>query len=238
MDLSSPGHGGVSRKSRSSSSVGSENHPIADSFSSLEPSKEDLDLAEMKASSGLRGAASLPHIVKDAKSDFVLTSKSESDVENLDRSELGATARVVDDDDDASSVVLRHPTDATLHHHPTTFEDFSPSLSSVVDSPLPPLPVGQKSYDYLLKFLLVGDSDVGKQEILASFEDGTTESPFCSSSGAGRKLGHSMLLLFQDISWTNKCCRYSLTVQGTKKNYFIRVIQNELPCLRLNHHLI
>jgi len=31
----------------------------------------------------------------------------------------------------------------------------------------------------------VGDSDVGKQEILAGFEDGTTDSPFCSSSGAG-----------------------------------------------------
>ncbi len=31
----------------------------------------------------------------------------------------------------------------------------------------------------------MGDSDVGKQEILAGFEDGTTDSPFCSSSGAG-----------------------------------------------------
>jgi hypothetical protein len=63
--------------------------------------------------------------------------------------------------------------------------DMSPSLASIVDSPLPPMPPGQKSYDYLLKFLLVGDSDVGKQEILADFEDGTTDSPFCSSSGAG-----------------------------------------------------
>lgn len=40
-----------------------------------------------------------------------------------------------------------------------------------------------KSYDYLLKFLLVGDSDVGKQEILSGLEDGSQESPFCGSSG-------------------------------------------------------
>ena len=54
---------------------------------------------------------------------------------------------------------------------------------------LPPaLPPTQKSYDYLLKFLLVGDSDVGKQEIISDMEDGTTDSPFCSSSGAGKEL--------------------------------------------------
>ncbi|XKL64122.1 hypothetical protein PGB90_004208 [Kerria lacca] len=38
-----------------------------------------------------------------------------------------------------------------------------------------------KQYDYLLKFLLVGDSDVGKQEILSGLEDGSSESPFCGS---------------------------------------------------------
>ena len=38
---------------------------------------------------------------------------------------------------------------------------------------------------YLLKVLLVGDSDVGKQEIISDMEDGTTDSPFCSSAGAG-----------------------------------------------------
>lgn len=41
----------------------------------------------------------------------------------------------------------------------------------------------QKQHDYLLKFLLVGDSDVGKQEILSDLEDGSSESPFCSGSG-------------------------------------------------------
>lgn len=47
------------------------------------------------------------------------------------------------------------------------------------DSAKPP----QKPYDYLLKFLLVGDSDVGKQEILSELDDGASESPFCSGSG-------------------------------------------------------
>lgn len=40
-----------------------------------------------------------------------------------------------------------------------------------------------KDYDYLLKVLLVGDSDVGKHEIMAGLEDGSTESPFCSGGG-------------------------------------------------------
>ncbi|TKS91283.1 Ras-related protein [Collichthys lucidus] len=39
-----------------------------------------------------------------------------------------------------------------------------------------------KSYDYLLKFLLVGDSDVGKGEILDSLQDGSAESPYAYSS--------------------------------------------------------
>ncbi|XP_059618746.1 ras-related protein Rab-40B isoform X1 [Phlebotomus argentipes] len=40
-----------------------------------------------------------------------------------------------------------------------------------------------KDYDYLLKVLLVGDSDVGKHEIISGLEDGSSESPFCSGSG-------------------------------------------------------
>lgn len=35
-----------------------------------------------------------------------------------------------------------------------------------------------RAYDFLLKFLLVGDSDVGKGEILASLQDGASESPY------------------------------------------------------------
>lgn len=43
-----------------------------------------------------------------------------------------------------------------------------------------------KEYDYLLKVLLVGDSDVGKQEILSGLDDPQTET-FCSG-GSGSKL--------------------------------------------------
>ncbi|KAL3876885.1 hypothetical protein ACJMK2_034666 [Sinanodonta woodiana] len=35
-----------------------------------------------------------------------------------------------------------------------------------------------KSYDYMLKFLLVGDSDVGKEELLSGMDNGSSESPF------------------------------------------------------------
>lgn len=60
------------------------------------------------------------------------------------------------------------------------------SHNNDVMSSLPPcrLSSGAKSYDYLLKFLLVGDSDVGKQEILSGLDDGSQESPFCGSSVA------------------------------------------------------
>ena len=188
MDLSSPGD---RAKSRSSSSVESQNRQLTDSYSSNEPwqeGHEEFESSDLKSGNGLRGAASLPHIVNGDKSEFVL-SKSESNVDNLDHVELdGAVARNVVvsnviDDDDISSVVLRQ---TSTRHQNNLYEDLSPSLGSVADSPLPALPHGQKSYDYLLKFLLVGDSDVGKQEILSSFEDGTVESPFCSSSGAGK----------------------------------------------------
>lgn len=35
-----------------------------------------------------------------------------------------------------------------------------------------------KPYDFLLKFLLVGDSDVGKEEILNGLANGTNEFPY------------------------------------------------------------
>ena len=40
-----------------------------------------------------------------------------------------------------------------------------------------------KPYDYLLKFLLVGDSDVGKQEILSTLENAASDMPFCAGPG-------------------------------------------------------
>lgn len=45
-----------------------------------------------------------------------------------------------------------------------------------------------RAYDFLLKFLLVGDSDVGKGEILASLQDGATESPYGYNLGKPRHL--------------------------------------------------
>lgn len=48
-----------------------------------------------------------------------------------------------------------------------------------------------KSYDYLLKFLLVGDSDVGKGEILDSLQDGSAESPYAYSSGEFADTSHT-----------------------------------------------
>lgn len=52
-------------------------------------------------------------------------------------------------------------------------------------SPSPHINIGQCSprpYDYLLKFLLVGDSDVGKEELLNGMGDGASESPYGFSS--------------------------------------------------------
>ncbi|CAG4944400.1 unnamed protein product [Parnassius apollo] len=43
-------------------------------------------------------------------------------------------------------------------------------------------PAAPKSHDYLLKVLLVGDCDVGKQEILQELENGSTDSLLCSGS--------------------------------------------------------
>jgi hypothetical protein len=68
-----------------------------------------------------------------------------------------------------------------------------PSNERHVQSMPPVIPPAQKTYDYLLKVLLVGDSDVGKQEIISDMEDGTTDSPFCSSAGAGTQLKYHLV---------------------------------------------
>ena len=87
-----------------------------------------------------------------------------------------------------------------------------------------PIMPNQKDYDYLLKILLVGDSDVGKQEILAGLEDGTLDSPFCSSSGAAYKTttilidGKRVKLQLWDTSGQGRFCTiirsYSRGAQG------------------------
>lgn len=106
------------------------------------------------------------------------------------------------------------------HHHHHRAE-----VSSSDSPSFPPLPnAGQKSYDYLLKVLLVGDSDVGKQEILSGLEDGPMESPFCSSSGAAFKTttilidGKRVKLQLWDTSGQGRFCTiirsYSRGAQG------------------------
>uniref|UniRef100_A0A4W4HA58 small monomeric GTPase n=1 Tax=Electrophorus electricus TaxID=8005 RepID=A0A4W4HA58_ELEEL len=69
-----------------------------------------------------------------------------------------------------------------------------------------------KSYDYLLKFLLVGDSDVGKGEILDSLQDGSAESPYAYSSGIDYKTttilldGRRVKLELWDTSGQGRFC--------------------------------
>lgn len=111
--------------------------------------------------------------------------------------------------------------------------DLDPDTSPLDEEPanrssnesLPFLPQHQKSYDYLLKVLLVGDSDVGKQEILGGLEDGTLDSPFCSSpAGAAYKTttilidGKRVKLQLWDTSGQGRFCTiirsYSRGAQG------------------------
>ena len=49
-------------------------------------------------------------------------------------------------------------------------------------------PGSPKPYDCLLKFLLVGDSDVGKEELLNGMDNGSSESPY-NNSNSGRFCG-------------------------------------------------
>lgn len=66
-----------------------------------------------------------------------------------------------------------------------------------------------KSYDYLLKFLLVGDSDVGKGEILESLQDGSVESPYAYSSGEYTSVLCSVVYVLLEgpgLTNTNRLC--------------------------------
>ncbi|KAM6111088.1 ras-related protein Rab-40B isoform 2-T2 [Pterocles gutturalis] len=81
-----------------------------------------------------------------------------------------------------------------------------------------------KAYDFLLKFLLVGDSDVGKGEILASLQDGASESPYGYNVGIDYKTtmilldGRRIKLQLWDTSGQGRFCTifrsYSRGAQG------------------------
>lgn len=81
-----------------------------------------------------------------------------------------------------------------------------------------------KEYDYLLKVLLVGDSDVGKHEILSILDDGSNEGHhFCSGSAAHKTTtilldGKRVKLQVWDTSGQGRFCTiirsYSRGAQG------------------------
>ena len=54
--------------------------------------------------------------------------------------------------------------------------------------------MAKKSYDYLFKLLLIGDSGVGKTCILFRFSDDAFNTTFISTIGEGK--GHVLLYLF------------------------------------------
>ncbi|CAH1274369.1 ras-related protein Rab-40B-like [Branchiostoma lanceolatum] len=82
----------------------------------------------------------------------------------------------------------------------------------------------KRDYDYLLKFLLVGDSDVGKQEILSGLDDGANDSPFGYGCGIDYKTttilldGKRVKLQLWDASGQGRFCTifrsYSRGAQG------------------------
>ncbi|XP_071960849.1 ras-related protein Rab-40C-like [Antedon mediterranea] len=85
-------------------------------------------------------------------------------------------------------------------------------------------PHSPRSYDYQLKFLLVGDSDVGKGEILNRIQDGTPDSSLYMSNGVEHKTttilldGKRVRLQLWDTSGQGRFCTilrtYSRGVQG------------------------
>uniref|UniRef100_A0A8C6H0L3 small monomeric GTPase n=1 Tax=Mus spicilegus TaxID=10103 RepID=A0A8C6H0L3_MUSSI len=88
-----------------------------------------------------------------------------------------------------------------------------------------------RAYDFLLKFLLVGDSDVGKGEILASLQDGAAESPYGHPAGIDHKTttilldGRRVKLQLWDTSGQGRFCTifrsYSRGAQGVVLVYDI-----------------
>lgn len=87
-------------------------------------------------------------------------------------------------------------------------------------------PRQEKQYDYLLKFLLVGDSDVGKSEILSGLN--SEESPFCSGSGI-IAFFTNYLYLVQDMEMFETFFNFYYSLQD---NYnFIRRKEGEITIM-------
>jgi len=213
------------------------------SFLSLYPSEEDsLDgVLDESASSGVEESneISLQNLVLDGTSIDLKNSSETKSLEGEDDSALF-------EESVCCGLELRGAgagplLSSTPHSLPPAFSQGgrlspgpappSPLLPPAPDSPQPhSLPglvaaaSGCKGYDYLLKVLLVGDSDVGKQEILSGLEDGSVDSPYCSSTGAAYKTtiilidGKRVKLQLWDTSGQGRFCTiirsYSRGAQG------------------------
>ncbi|KAG1683016.1 Ras-related protein Rab-40C [Nymphon striatum] len=101
---------------------------------------------------------------------------------------------------------------------------YKPKGASANVIPVQRTPSVNKTYDYLLKFLLVGDSDVGKHEIIHDLEDGSLDSPYTSTSDIAYKTttilldGKRVKLQLWDTSGQGRFCTiirsYSRGAQG------------------------
>ena len=116
------------------------------------------------------------HLELDTVASTDQASSSQTNGENMHSEES---------ENDPSRDLTLAPTSSSTEQ-PSSFVPPSNPRPVLSQSMPPVIPPTQKTYDYLLKVLLVGDSDVGKQEIISDMEDGTTDSPFCSSAGAGK----------------------------------------------------
>lgn len=137
----------------------------------------------------------------------------------------------VADDEGAAAAGLVEVVSSTRQHTSRRSSSRLPSVPRPVivqeaasSSPLLTPLSASKPYDYLLKFLLVGDSDVGKQEILNSLnaESTVSDMPFCA--GPVHKVttllvdGRRVRLQLWDTSGQGRFCTilrsYSRGAQG------------------------
>ena len=69
------------------------------------------------------------------------------------------------------------------------------------DDGTPPLPLSNTTdYDYLIKFLCLGDSGVGKTSLLFQYTDGSFQSKFISTVGIDfkeKRIIHKVRVLYQ-----------------------------------------
>jgi len=176
-----------------------------------EATESDSEKLTEEAKSGiLEGASNFEATTAGAASSSSRVSMAELNISSDTLNEVS--------EQDFSCLIQDSPQFAYRTSSPVAAESKTQSNES-----LPVMP-NQKSYDYLLKVLLVGDSDVGKQEILSGLEDGTLDSPFCSSSGAAYKTttilidGKRVKLQLWDTSGQGRFCTiirsYSRGAQG------------------------